>query len=385
MSSVNLYFKPPPSDSRCTTPSDPQNCFIPVRTNDEMLDRVRRAARKPGATGVYGANYDPARLGHGASCPGPASKVGFECPNLEDGHARERLDAVSSTIPIFVSSESGHICGIFENQDSTGCYTPVFNPVQETALAKAGQLDEDLTLYAEGFYDEKFLKDDPVGTASHVLEAANIYAQHGFTLNQEGAAGLFEVGLYVAAMKADPKFPLSSAMMMYNSSLDFSKATDDAKKAQALIDAVPQIKSDHRMFIGGLKFADGSPQGFTADLSQPYYKLFPPFTWPVFPKPYTGLPDFGMSELTRRAHRNGGASGRTQDHPDLRDDAARHLSVESPCLRAANLAGLKTRATQCWSRTLDYAGLGRARFRQVRGSRLPSRNPPSTTCSAPVM
>lgn len=315
VSAVNLYFKPAPSDSRCKTPSDPQQCFIPVHNDDEVLDRLRRAVRAQGATGAFGANYDVSRLGHSPSCPGGATKVGFACPNLEDGHARERLDAISSTLPVFVTAESGHIayanstslrelniCGVFDNQDQTGCYAPVYNPAQETALAKAGQLDEDLTLYAEGYYDAKFLKEDPAGTAAHVIEGAAIYAQHGYTLNQEGAAGLFEVGLYLAAKRLDPDFPLASAMMMYNASLDFSLTINDAREAQKLIDAFPRLTSEHRLFIGGVKsFADGSPQGYTADLSQPYANLYTPFTWPVFPKPYTGLPDSTEADLAKRA------------------------------------------------------------------------------------
>ena len=116
VSSVNLYFKPRPSDARCTTPTDPQLCFIPVQTQDDVTARITSAAANPvllavngvSSSFVFAANYDPARLGHSASCM-LIGGVGYQCPNFEDGNARKYLDSISSSIAIFVTSESGHI------------------------------------------------------------------------------------------------------------------------------------------------------------------------------------------------------------------------------------------------------------------------------------
>ncbi len=88
LSSVNLYFKPLPGDPRCANPTDPQQCFIPVQTEDDVTTRIANqvvAARASGFNAVYAVNYDPARLGHSAECSGPSTNVGFQCPNLEDG------------------------------------------------------------------------------------------------------------------------------------------------------------------------------------------------------------------------------------------------------------------------------------------------------------
>src|SRR5689334_16505083 len=40
VSSVNLFFKPLPDDPRCKDPTDPQVCFIPVRSQDDVIERI---------------------------------------------------------------------------------------------------------------------------------------------------------------------------------------------------------------------------------------------------------------------------------------------------------------------------------------------------------
>lgn len=42
VSAINAYFKPPPGDPRCTTPDDPQQCFIPVRNQDDVVARIQQ-------------------------------------------------------------------------------------------------------------------------------------------------------------------------------------------------------------------------------------------------------------------------------------------------------------------------------------------------------
>ena len=109
VSSVNLYFKPPPGDPRCLDPTDSQCCFIPARTQDDAVMRITQAAHKPGASAVYAAGYDTARFGHSKDCKGPITNVAFDCPNFENGRARAALDAISTSIPIVVLALSGHI------------------------------------------------------------------------------------------------------------------------------------------------------------------------------------------------------------------------------------------------------------------------------------
>jgi predicted amidohydrolase YtcJ len=313
VSSVNLYFKPPPSDPRCTTPTNPQLCFIPVQTQDDVIARMQSAAAAAltnGNNAVYAANYDPARLGHGSTCTGPITNVGYQCPNFEDGSPRNDLDTmVSSTIPVFVTSESGHvnyvntaaltalnICGTDVAVPST-CITPTTNPSQEEALAQAGQLDEDLSFYSTGFFENKIITQAPADLATDITQAVSLYAQHGYTLAQEGAATLGLVQNYLAAIRVDKNFPLTMAMLMYDaSSADFSDTVAMAQQARQAIGGNPDI------FVAALKsFADGSTQAYTAYLAEPYFEFFLPFTWTVFPQPYAGLPDVDQLEMESRA------------------------------------------------------------------------------------
>ena len=163
-------------------------------------------------------------------------------------------------------------------------------------LARFGQLDEDLALYTDGFAIGQDPEADPLAVAADIATGIGLYAQHGYTLVQEGAAGLFEVKLYLGAIKADPNFPVTAAMMMYDFSANFGVTLSLAEQAQQLIDGHPDI------FIGGIgeEFADGSPQGYTADLSRPYAQVYPPFAWPIFPRPYSGLPDLTTADLQYR-------------------------------------------------------------------------------------
>lgn len=321
VSSVNLYFKPHPKDQRCRTPDDPQQCFIPVQTHEDVAARLAAVVDDPKTTGAYGAAYDPARLGHGPTCAGSDARVGFQCPNFENGQARKMLDELSRTKPIFVSSQSGHIsyantvalkelniCGT--NVATVNCYMPTINPSQEMRLAQLGQLNEDVALYADSFYTAKSFRETPLAAAGAILLASDIFAGHGFTLVQEGAATVTDAQIYLDIMRADPSaLPFTVALMMYDATAaKFQPTIRAAKQTEALIDAVPRPVAD-KIFVAGVKsFADGSPNGYTAFLSQPYQHVYEPFTRAYFPQPYVGLPDLRKDELRERtlmAHRGG--------------------------------------------------------------------------------
>ena len=163
VSSINMFFKPLPGSPECPAPGNYQTCFIPVRSQDDVIDRLKTAIANASASNapvVLAFNYDPARLGPGKGCAG----AGFKCPNFENGTARETLDQLSKDIPIYVESESGHvayvntaaldqlkICGAYDGPGECA-YTPVINTDVEQKLARLGQLDEDLTFYATGLF-----------------------------------------------------------------------------------------------------------------------------------------------------------------------------------------------------------------------------------------
>jgi predicted amidohydrolase YtcJ len=87
VSSINTFCKPLPGDPACKAPSDPQQCFIPVRNQQDVVERleaaVTRAKHRNPTTPrpVLAFNYDAARLGPTERCGG----AGFACRNFEDG------------------------------------------------------------------------------------------------------------------------------------------------------------------------------------------------------------------------------------------------------------------------------------------------------------
>ena len=319
VSTMNLFYKPLPGDPECKDPDDPQKCFIPVKSQDDVVDRITAAARKRGVTRVLAMNYDPSRLGHGESCKGPATNVGFACPNFENGTARATLDAISKDIPVFVSSQTGHIsyansvalyqlniCGVTFPKGwrppagikppTKPCLAASINPTQETALAQKGQLNEDLALYSDAYWIGQVLEGDKLAAPRAINRAVDIYAGQGYTLVQEGAASKGDASIYLDLMKDDKNFPLTVAMMMYDAtSPNFANtiAAADAVKAE--------IKGQRNLFVSGVKsFADGSVQGYTSFMEQPFYKIFPPYSLPPFPQPYQGLPDLWEGQMAQR-------------------------------------------------------------------------------------
>ena len=365
VSSVNVYFKPLPGDPRCTDPTDPQKCFIPVKTQDDVIARIKRAARQPGAKAVYAFNYDASRLGHSKACAGPKTNVGFECPNLQDGHARATLDAISTRIPIYVSGESGHVAYVNTKALATlnicgtdvagpDCREPITYPFQQKTLAQIGQLHEDLALVGDAYFVGQVFSHDPASSVTSVLRAADIYASHGYTLIQEGAASLASAKLYLTAMEVSRKFPLTVALYMYDvTSNKFANTVSLAQQTKMLIAGQDDI------FIAGLKsFADGGLPIYTALLGRPYKEVFPPFTGGAFPTPYTGLPDLAGGEMTKRTlaaheagyplmiHELGDRAGRMTVDAFARAESKapskfRDIVLHGPFLSDATLAQIK--------------------------------------------
>ena len=85
-----------------------------------------------------------------------------------------------------------------------------------------GQLDEDLSFYSTGVFENQILTTAPANLTADLTHAVSLYTQHGYTLAQEGAATLAQVQIYLDAIAANPNFPLTMAMLMYDSaSADF--------------------------------------------------------------------------------------------------------------------------------------------------------------------
>lgn len=334
VASTNLLFKPSPGQPGCTGTPDPQTCFIPVQNQDDVVARLAQAVKNVDPSSktpyVLAFNYDPSRLGASQGCKG----AGFQCVNFENGKALEQLNAISSTVPIVVTSESGHIvyvnspalamlniCGVHvtpsagsaegaaDKDKKPACYQPTMNVPEETALAQLGQLDEDLALYAISYFQGQLIKANPAIGLEGLSAGATIYAQHGYTLVQEGAASLGAMEIYAARLATPEQrktYPVTMAMIAYDAaSANFQDTLDAATKAQKLFGSNPLIS------VQAVKtFADGSPQGFTAWLDGNYLNLYNPFNNAgIFPQqPYQGLPDVDQPDMTTRvqqAHKAG--------------------------------------------------------------------------------
>ncbi|EIT68629.1 MULTISPECIES: amidohydrolase [Hydrocarboniphaga] len=324
VSSINILFKPAPDDARCAAPKDPQQCFIPVTSHDEVIARIKAKVeerrQQKRTDPVMAFNYDPSRLGRGPSCPN-LNGLGFDCPNFEDGSARQQLDAIAQDMPIYVTSESGHIsyvnsqalamlniCPPDNQSQPLQCHQPTTNIKQEKALALMGQLDEDLSLYATSYFEGQLLSRPGNETLALDLlnKGAHIYAQHGYTLVQDGAVSAGVMKIYKAAMAVPERFPVAVALVAYDAnSANFQDTINAGLEGRKLFG-----DSDPLASVAALKsFSDGSAQGYTADLLQPYQQWYAPFKDPLlFQQPYTGLPDLSTAQIAERlkaSHANG--------------------------------------------------------------------------------
>jgi|GEM_PF-3222908 len=359
VSSVNVLLKPPPGDPRCTTPDDYQKCFIPVKSQDDVVARLKTAAAKAAADPtnpqkpILAFNYDPSRLGHSNSCQ--KGGVAFECTNFEDGTARAQLDAISKTNPILVTSESGHISYVNSeelrllnicspgqppgccppNICSPGqppcCRAPIENADVEMKLAQLGQLDEDLALYSMNKAMHQAYPTNVVEALVRAIKtAASVYAQNGFTTIQEGAASGGEAAAYAIAT-LDEGFPVTAALLLYDASqMDVTNSIKAAQGVRALEKTNPNVRA------AGIKaFADGSNQGYTGLLTAPYKDLYAPFTSKtIFPaQPYVGLPDAGLDQLAanfKAAHAAGFPLMVHQNGDGAIDNALAALEIAGP-------------------------------------------------------
>jgi predicted amidohydrolase YtcJ len=321
LGSTNVLLKPLPSDRfRCFHPTDPQECFIPVTTQEEVISRLQQAVdhAQPGDW-ILATEYDPARLGHGPTCPGDASKVGFECLNFEDGNAREYLDAISTTHPILVGSQSGHIAyansamlkilnicgtGFVEPTRCVKPTLPLFYPEEEEKMANLGQLNEDLSGLAQGKAIEHILAKDPGYALRTFAHALATYAANGYTLTQEGVASDAQVQAYLLFNALLP-LPVTVAVLYNDGSPDFAGAVE---KANNYRDEAQKAKRPNVIIQGMKDFADGSNQGYTGFLTQGYLNLYKPFTdMGIFPAqyfgdPYLGIPDSNQDLITDHAN-----------------------------------------------------------------------------------
>lgn len=206
---------------------------------------AKRAAKTPKGQAVIGRSYDDSLL-------------------AEKRHPDRRdLDAVSTEHPVFIVHVSGHLASC-----NTKCLQmlgydantkdPAGGVIQRLPGSREpnGVLEETA---AFALYPHVFIRDEE-RVLTLIKKASDYYASFGVTSLEDGAAGLEQVRML--QMAAD-RGALDLDVVAYIRATELDKI-----KGEFLPDK--HYRNHYR--VGGIKLLfDGSPQGKTAHLSEPYH------------------------------------------------------------------------------------------------------------------
>lgn len=202
---------------------------------------------------------------------------------------RDDLDAVSTDHPIALIHVSGHLTTANSLAlEQAGITADTRNPPGGVIRRRPGStepngvLEETATAPLRGFY----LGGEGI-SAEDIDKALYTYASHGVTTVQDGAAS-WEIYDMLANIDATQGLPLD--VVVYPQGMD---------AAFALRDDVPLGEYRGRLKFAGIKLVlDGSPQGKTAYLSQPY-EVVPE----GLPDDYRGYPTISQEAVNQRVAR----------------------------------------------------------------------------------
>ena len=220
-----------------------------VRNINDIIELVKariRAENIPQGTWIFGAGYDDSLLAESRH------------PNRDD------LDAASSEHPIVVRHVSGHLLAVnsiaLELQDinaDTG------NPDGGVIRRRNGTQEPNGVMEETAmrpFSRGRFVETDDDHLEALIRQAIRLYASYGVTTIQDGGASMADIALMRAAANRQ-------AFEIDVVAFPWSNGFDDEE--MAAIEPEPEYSNGFRM--GGVKFGlDGSPQGRTAFLSEPY-------------------------------------------------------------------------------------------------------------------
>lgn len=261
------------------------------------IDDIVRALRlrieqeqTPAGDLVFGFGYDDSLLAEGRH------------PNRDD------LDLASTSHPIVVRHVSGHLLAANSMAlDQAGLSSSTQNPEGGIIRRRAGSNEPD------GVMEETAMGAFPSSTGNMGLEllsrlrreAIDIYAGYGITTIQDANISIAYADLMRVEAEAEPYAVDIVAYIMANPLSDEE------------LQAVSQDESYSGGFrVGGVKFTlDGSPQGRTAWMSQPYtegppgqssdYVAYPSYSPEAYKARMPGLLARGVPVL---AHANGDAA-----------------------------------------------------------------------------
>jgi predicted amidohydrolase YtcJ len=247
----------------------------------KLQDKLRAWSQTPAAKGVgwiLGNGYDDSQL-------------------KEQRHpTRQDLDAVSTEIPILAIHQSGHLVAVnskaLELAGITATTpTPPGGVIRRQADSNEpdGVLEENATFLAFNALF-KTAKIGPNTPLNLVQKGAELYARYGFTTAQEGRANK---AIYDAIQAAGAAGSLPIDVAVY---------PDYVWHPDAHTWGMSRTYTN-RVRLAGIKLsADGSPQGRTAWLTQPYFK--PPEGQPADYRGYGVLTDEELIERVDSAYKN---------------------------------------------------------------------------------
>jgi predicted amidohydrolase YtcJ len=223
---------------------------------------------------------------------------GYDDSQLEELRhpTRADLDAVSTERPLLILHQSGHLGSMnSKGLEMANISATSEDPPGGIIRRQAGSNEPDGVLEENAIYlalseFAKAVQPGPQAALNVAKKGAEIYARYGFTTAQEGRA---TKGVYEALQAAATAGSLPIDVTVY---VDYLAHPD------------AHTWSDSRTYTNRLRLAgaklcfDGSPQGRTAWLSQPYYQ--PPQGQPADYSGYPVYTDEQAIELVDRAYQN---------------------------------------------------------------------------------
>jgi len=251
-----------------------------------LRQRIENQQVSPGQL-VYGFGYDDSLL-------------------AEQRHpTRDDLDRASTQHPIIIRHVSGHLLvanTMALNNAGINATTP--NPEGGIIRRRSGSLEPDGVMEetAMGAFPGAGSDQSPERQAQLLREAVDIYAGYGITTIQDSNVSAAYVDRLKSLGTADPFAADIVAYIMANPISD-----EELGEIEAELDYTGGVR------IGGIKFTlDGSPQGRTAWMSQPYdegppgqgadYVAYPSYNPDAYRARIGGLLERGVPVL---AHANG--------------------------------------------------------------------------------
>ena len=234
---------------------------------------------------------------------------------------KDDLDAVSTDHPIYLIHVSAHLgaansMGLSLANINSESNDPPGGKIRryENSLEPNGVFEETAAYPLQQLAMSAYK--DPIGS---VKKAMDIYARNGITTAQDGASSQETIALMQAA----------DAQGMIN--LDIISYPIGLNGLDQNLDSINFGNYTGRLKIGGIKLIlDGSPQGKTAYLTEPYYK--PPHSESDSYKGYPLIPQSEVSKWVKRyadlnipimAHANGDAAA------DMLIEAVKNADITS--------------------------------------------------------